>query len=65
MVLNKLIVAFSEGLKIGYTSVLYLFTPNGIPDDYTSFPENVKFKGDSVEDEKFIPEEKVIALSLS
>lgn len=56
MVLNKLNVAFPEGLEIGYTSVLYLLTPFEIPNDYTSFPDDVIFKGDSVEDENFVPE---------
>lgn len=56
MVYGKLTVELPEELEIGYTSVLYFITPFVIPDDYTSFPENIKFKGDSVEDERFIPE---------
>lgn len=56
MVLNKLNVDFPEEMAVGYISVLYFVTPVEIPNDYTSFPTNIKFKGDSVEDERFVPE---------
>lgn len=56
MVLNILNVAFPEKIEIGYTSMLYFSTPPKELTDYSTFPENTKFKGDSVEDERFIPE---------
>ena len=43
-------------LEIGYTSALYFTTPDEIVADYSIFPENTKFKGDSVEDDRFVPE---------
>lgn len=43
-------------VQIGYTSALYFSTPAEVPDDYSAFPEDTIFKGDSVEDERFVPE---------
>ena len=56
MVLIKLNVSFPQEMEVGYSSELYFLTPFNLPDDYTSFPSDVKFKGDCVEDEKFVPE---------
>lgn len=41
---------------VGYTSALHFSTPAEVPTDYSVFPEETKFKGDSVEDERFVPE---------
>lgn len=62
MILNKLDVSFPETMKNGYTSALYFFSTyhETIPSDYTSFPSNVKFKGDSVVDGRFVPERTML-----
>jgi hypothetical protein len=49
-------VSFPEELDVGYTSALYFSTPAEIPSDYSNFPEEVTFGGDSTEDGRFIPE---------
>jgi hypothetical protein len=55
MVMNKLEVTLPK-MKVGYASVLYFATPGYINADYSTFPKNVRFKGDSTEDGRFVPE---------
>lgn len=55
MVMNKLEVTLPK-MKAGYASVLYFTTPGYINADYSTFPKNVRFKGDSTEDGRFVPE---------
>ena len=44
--------AFVEGGNLA----LYFSTPDSIPTNYSAFPEKYIFKGDSTEDNKFVPE---------
>lgn len=55
MPLDHISVSFPP-MKIGYTSMLYFSTPSKQLTDYSTFPEETIFKGDSTEDGKFIPE---------
>ena len=55
MPLDHISVSFPDA-EIGYTSMLYFSTPSKELTDYSTFPKNTKFRGDSVEDERFIPE---------
>lgn len=42
--------------QVGYSSALYFTTPSVLPDDYSYFPDDINFKGDSVIDGRFVPE---------
>ena len=41
---------------IGFTSGLYFTTPSVIPENYSQFPADVYFKGDSTDEGAFVPE---------
>ena len=62
MILNEFKVSFPETMEHGYTSALYFLSTYSetIPPDYSSFPSNVVFKGDSVEDGRFVPERNML-----
>ena len=42
--------------EIGFTAAMHFSTPSAIPTDYSDFPDEVVFKGDSVTDDKIVPE---------
>ena len=41
---------------IGFTSALYFATPSVIPENYSQFPADIYFKGDSTDNGAFVPE---------
>ena len=43
-------------IEIGFTAAMHFSTPAEIPTDYSDFPDDVVFLGDSVTDEKIVPE---------
>lgn len=46
----------SDWHQIGFTSALYFKTPNVIPENYSQFPADIYFKGDSTDNGAFVPE---------
>lgn len=40
----------------GFTSALFFATPSEIPENYTQFPADIYFKGDSTDEGAFVPE---------
>lgn len=46
----------NENLYVGFTSVLYFATPSVLPNNYSDFPDDIYFKGDSTDNGAFIPE---------
>lgn len=46
----------SDWQQIGFTSALYFKTPNVIPENYSQFPADIYFKGDSTDNGAFVPE---------
>lgn len=57
MVTNS-IFGFSnpEQYEVGFTSALYFKTPDVIPENYSQFPADIYFKGDSTDEGAFVPE---------
>lgn len=56
IVSNSIIATMNEEeLIAGFESELYFTTPSVMPDNYSQFPENINFKGDSVGD-TFVPD---------
>lgn len=57
-VINTSIIASlpESSKKIGFTSALYFATPSVIPENYSYFPDDIYFDGDSVVDGRFVPE---------
>jgi hypothetical protein len=45
-----------ESPFVGFLAALYFATPDIIPENYSTFPDDMYFKGDSTDDGKFIPE---------
>lgn len=43
--------------NFGDAAALYFTTPASIPENYTTFPDSVIFKGDSTQDRRFVAEE--------
>lgn len=41
---------------VGFTSALYFRTPSVIPENYSQFPADIYFKGDSTDNGAFVPE---------
>lgn len=52
---NKVNIVNIGGFLTGGIMSLCFSTPEVIPEDYTYIDEIIKFKGDSVEDERFVP----------
>lgn len=48
-------------IEVGFTAALYFVTPSEILEgsDYSQFPENIHFKGDSTDNGTFVPEENM------
>lgn len=42
--------------QVGYSSALYFTTPSVIPENYSQFPDDIYFKGDSTDNGAFVPE---------
>lgn len=55
-VVSKKVGITFDYVAIGFTAALHFSTPSEIPTDYSDFPDGVVFKGDSVTDEKIVPE---------
>lgn len=55
LVSTSLVCYLGETPSIGFTSALYFTSPDAIPENYTTFPDNIYFKGDSTEDGAFVP----------
>lgn len=57
IVSTSLIGVFGSGYQtMGFTSALYFTTPSEIPENYTQFPADIYFKGDSTDEGAFVPE---------
>ena len=53
---SSLVCYLDNAQTIGFTSALYFTTPDTIPENYTTFPDNIYFKGDSTDEGAFVPE---------
>ena len=53
---NSVIATLDVPVAFGFTSALYLTTPSEIPANYSQFPADVYFKGDSTDNGAFVPE---------
>ena len=53
---NSVKVVMGENILVGFSSALYFSTPSELPSDYSDFPDDLYFKGDSTTDGKFVPE---------
>ena len=42
--------------QVGYSSALYFTTPSVIPENYSQFPADITFDGDSTDNGAFVPE---------
>ena len=52
---DSLIVYAPENSEPGHTTALYFTTPSEIPENYTQFPADIYFKGDSTDEGAFVP----------
>ena len=57
IVSKSLTVTIGEAQSLNHTSVIYFTTPDTIPENYTTFPETINFKGDGTSAGAFTPEE--------
>ena len=55
-IVNKKVGITFGYIEIGFTAAMHFSTPAEIPTDYSDFPDDVVFMGDSVTDEKIVPE---------
>ena len=53
---NSVIATLDVPVAYGFTSALYFATPSEIPENYTQFPADIYFKGDSTDGGAFVPE---------
>ena len=53
---NSVIATLDVPVAFGFTSALYFATPSEIPANYSQFPADVYFKGDSTDNGAFVPE---------
>lgn len=53
---NSVIATLDVPVAFGFTSALYFATPSAIPANYSQFPADVYFKGDSTDNGAFVPE---------
>ena len=53
---DSIVVSLSETPCLGFSSALYFTTPEAIPENYSQFPADVYFKGDSTDEGAFVPE---------
>ena len=56
VVTQSIDVTIDENISIDFLSALYFTTPSVIPENYSTFPDDVHFKGDCTDEDKFIPE---------
>ena len=56
IVVSKKIGITFDHMEIGFTAAMHFSTPSVIPTDYSDFPDDVEFLGDSVTDGKIVPE---------
>lgn len=56
IVSQSLTVTIGEAQNFNHTSAIYFTTPSAIPENYTTFPESVHFKGDGTSGGAFTPE---------
>ena len=56
IVSKQLIVYMSPMATVGFSAALYFATPSEMPSNYSQFPANVYFKGDSTDNGAFVPE---------
>lgn len=56
IVSESMIAYLGESPEAGFTSALYFSTPSEIPANYSQFPADVYFKGDSTDNGAFVPE---------
>lgn len=55
LISNSLICSIGT-YDYGFSSALYFATPSEIPEDYSQFPDDIYFKGDSTDEGAFVPE---------
>ena len=57
IVSDSLVVSLPREYQyIGFTLGLYFTTPSEMPNNYSTFPKDIHFKGDSVDEGTFVPE---------
>lgn len=58
---SSIIVSSSDEMyALGFSAALYFATPSEIPENYSQFPADIYFKGDSTDNGAFIPEANMI-----
>lgn len=56
IVSNSIIATKEDEIYTGFTYAMYFTTPSVIPENYTQFPADIYFKGDSTDEGAFVPE---------